>query len=108
MAIISVPYRWKGGPSPTNVYHLYEPGEGELVESLEEHFQEVKVRYQYFEETVLMKAARLFHFRKLVGLQEIYRALAQGEPHATSRLKIGRQPVGLKMHVVVMVERPKP
>src|SRR6266498_4359265 len=41
MAIISVPYRRRGGPSVTNIYHLYEPGERELLATLQRYFEVV-------------------------------------------------------------------
>ena len=107
MAIISVPYRRRGGPSPTNAYHLYEPGELELIESLNEHFQELTVWYQYFEETPLMKVARRLHMRRVLGLEGIYRALAEGKPQVTSRLKISRKSAGMDLHLIVIVQRPK-
>src|ERR1041385_5816818 len=59
MAIIAVPYRRSGGPSATNPYHVYEPGEDELIEALRRYFDVVRVQYQYFEETLLMKASRV-------------------------------------------------
>jgi SAM-dependent methyltransferase len=107
LAVLSVPYRRHGGPSATNVYHPYEPGERELLASLEQYFAGVQVQYQYFQETALMKAARLLHLRRVLGLEGIYRALAEGEPSALSRLKIGPKPTGMKMHLVVVVQRPK-
>lgn len=107
MAIISIPYSRRGGPSATNVYHLYEPGEGELVAALRCYFDVVRVQSQYFEETFLMRMARLLRLRKLLGLDGIYRALTNGEPGALARLKLGPSPAGMKMHLVIVVERPK-
>lgn len=107
MAIISVPYRRKGGPSQTNIYHVYEPGECELVAVLLRYFEVVRVQYQYFEETILMKVARLLHIRRALGLDSVYADLANGEPHAISRLNVGPNPSGMKMHILIVVERPK-
>ena len=107
-AILSVPYRRRGGASDTNVYHLYEPGEGELVAALRECFECVAVYYQYFQETALMNAARLLHLRRALGLQHRYRSLTQGEPQALSQLKLGPKAGGMKLHLVALVERPKP
>jgi SAM-dependent methyltransferase len=107
-AILSVPYRRRGGASSPNVYHLYEPGEGELVTALRECFEKVAVYYQYFQETRLMSAARLFHLRRALGLQRHYRALTQGEPQALSQLKLEHEADGMKLHLVAVVDRPKP
>jgi SAM-dependent methyltransferase len=107
MAIISVPYRRQGGPSATNPYHVYEPGERELITVLRRYFDVVRVQFQYFDETIVMKAARLLHIRRLLGIEGIYRALSNGEPEAISRLKLGPFPSGMKMHLILVVERPK-
>lgn len=107
MAILSVPFRRHGGKSATNPYHLYEPGRRQLTASLHQYFAQVRVCYQYFHETALMQAARWFHLRRLLGLAAIYRALAQGEPQALSRLKIGPKPFGMSMHLIIVVERPR-
>jgi SAM-dependent methyltransferase len=107
-AILSVPYRRRGGASATNVYHLYEPGESELVNALRECFEIVAVYYQYFQETPLMLAARLFHLRRALGLQHHYRALTEGEPRALSQLRLEPKAGGVKLHLVAVVDRPKP
>jgi len=107
MAIISVPYRRRGGPSATNPYHVYEPGERQLIGVLRRYFDIVQVQYQYFAETVLMKWARVLHMRRLLGLGRIYRALSDGEPGAISHLKLQPAASGMKMHVVILVEQPK-
>ena len=106
-AILSVPYRRRGGASATNVYHLYEPGEGELVAALEQCFESVAVRFQYFQETPLMQAARLLHLRKILGLHQRYRSLTLGEPQALSQLKLGSKAGGMKLHLIAVVDRPK-
>ena len=107
-AILSVPYRRRGGASDTNVYHLYEPGEGELVAALRECFERVAVYYQYFQETPLMHAARLLHLRRALGLHHRYRSLTLGEARALSQVKLGPNAGGMKLHLVALVERPKP
>ena len=53
-AVISVPWRRTGGKSATNEYHLYEPGERELVTMFNALFRKVDVFYQYFEESAVM------------------------------------------------------
>jgi len=106
-AIISVPYSRHGGGSANNIYHIYEPGEAELVNTLALYFQEVQVLYQYFQESPLMKGARLLRLRSALGLQKIYQDLTQGEPQALARLAIGPKPFGMKLHLVIVAERPK-
>ena len=39
-AMISVPYRRRGGPNPGNRFHIYEPGERELVAAFSKYFSE--------------------------------------------------------------------
>ena len=48
IAIISVPWRREGGKSEANEYHVYEPGEAELVSLFKTLFETVEVHYQYF------------------------------------------------------------
>jgi ubiquinone/menaquinone biosynthesis C-methylase UbiE len=107
MAIISVPYRRIGGPSATNVYHLYEPGERELVSSLQRYFANVQVQYQFFQETPIMRMARGLHLRRPLGLQPIYGALSVGQPQALARLKLGAKPHGMKMHLAIVAQDPR-
>ena len=107
-AIISVPYRRKGGKSNSNEHHLYEPGETELVSLLRKCFTSVEVFYQSFEETVLMTLARKLHLRRLLGLHQIYADLAAGLPHATSRFHIGQQSGGLNEGLIVVVNGKSP
>lgn len=108
MAILSIPWRGRGGPSATNKYHVYEPGEGELLDVLGSHFAQIRVFYQYFEETLLMTMGRVLRLRRLLGLQALYQALTEGAPEALARLKIQAPPAhGLKLHLVVIVEAPR-
>jgi len=107
MAIISVPYRLIGGKSKTNVYHVYEPGKGELISFLSRLFNKVEVYYQYFEETWWMTLARWFHVRRFVGLSQIYADLGAGQPHALSRIHINQRPKGWKLGVVVVASGKK-
>jgi 2-polyprenyl-3-methyl-5-hydroxy-6-metoxy-1,4-benzoquinol methylase len=105
--IISVPYRRVGGKSESNPYHLYEPGEHELVSLFTELFTDVEVYYQYFLETRLMTAARQLHVRRLLGLHRIYADLSAGEPHAIARLKIGHESKGKTMAVILVAKGKK-
>jgi SAM-dependent methyltransferase len=107
MAVLSVPYRVHGGKSDTNPFHLYEPGEKELVSALAERFKEVIVYYQFFTETVAMGIARRLHLRRALGLVEPYRALSAGSPDALSRLQIARQAAGLKLHLLAVLREPR-
>ncbi|HEY5298460.1 MAG TPA: methyltransferase domain-containing protein [Verrucomicrobiae bacterium] len=107
MTIISVPWRRFGGKSKTNKYHLYEPGEGELVSLLEKLFEKVEAHYQYFEETPWMTLARKLHLRRFLGLSQIYADLSAGLPHATARLHIGTRPKGLKESIIIVVKGKK-
>ncbi|MEI6070669.1 MAG: class I SAM-dependent methyltransferase [Verrucomicrobiae bacterium] len=102
-AIISVPYRKHGGRSAVNEHHLYEPGEGEILALLRQLFSDVEVYYQYFEESMLMTAARKLRLRRLLGIDRIYADLSAGLPHATSRLQIGTRRGGLTEGLIVVV-----
>lgn len=101
-AIISVPYRKHGGKSATNKYHLYEPGEAELVGLFKKMFIEVEIFYQYFEESLLMTVARKLHIRRFLGFDSIYRALSLGLPSATSHLRIEKRAHGMKESLIVV------
>ncbi len=106
-AIVSVPYRKAGGKSESNPYHLYEPGERELVECFRQLFCEVELFYQFFEESLAMRLARVLHIRRFVGLSGRYRELVEGRPEALARLKIGAEGRGLKLHILLAASRPK-
>ena len=108
VAVISVPYRKRGGKNPSNPYHLYEPGESELTACLKQRFGEVSVFYQYFQETSLMTLARIFHMRRLCGLHTLYSVLSTGEPQAVSRLKIESKAQGMKLHWLAVLKNPRP
>lgn len=101
-AIISVPWRRYGGKGSTNEYHLYEPGERELVLLFRYLFEEVEVFYQYFTETPVMTLARKFHLRKVFGLHRLYADLAKGVPEATAQLQISSEANGLKLGLILV------
>ncbi len=101
-AIVSVPYRKRGGPNPENRYHLYEPGEAELAGVFRKGFSQLEVFYQYFEETPLMTFARVFHLRSVFGLDATYRELTEGTPQATAKLRIATKPGGLKTNLLLV------
>lgn len=105
--IVSVPYRKRGAKSEINPYHLYEPGEQELIDEFKKHFHDLEVYYQYFEESPFFTFARVFHLRRLFGLVQQYRQLTEGHPHATRRLKIAPQARGMKLGLVLVVSRPR-
>jgi len=105
--IISVPYRRIGGKSAANPYHLYEPGESELVSLLRRYFAIVEVHYLYFEETPLMSFARRMHLRRLLGLERPYADLAIGLPSATSRLHVGQKSGGMNINLIIVVRDKK-
>ncbi len=105
MAIISVPWRRFGGKSEINKYHLYEPGERELVSLFEKLFEKVEVHYQYFEETPWMTLARKLRLRKLLGLAGSYADLSRGLSTATSRLKIEPAAKGMKMGLLLAASK---
>ena len=108
VAIVSVPYRRSGGPSRANPYHVYEPGEDELVSLFHRLFANVETHYQFFEETPWMTLARRLHIRRLVGLDGIYADLSAGLPHAVSRLRIGPERQGLVEGLMVVASGKKP
>jgi SAM-dependent methyltransferase len=101
-AIISVPYRRAGGKSTVNPYHLYEPGESELVSLFRQLFAIVDVHYLYFEETPLMKFARRMHFRRLLGWNRFYADLSAGLPEATAKLRIGQKSAGMNINLILV------
>jgi ubiquinone/menaquinone biosynthesis C-methylase UbiE len=108
-AIISVPYRKHGGTNPLNPFHLYEPGEAELIETFQQFFRKADVWYQYFEETPLMTFARKCHIRRFLGLSSIYRDLTFGKPEATAKIKIGTMSKGMNMTLLLRAsERKQP
>jgi SAM-dependent methyltransferase len=108
LAVFSIPCRRRGGKSPTNPYHVYEPGEYEFLACLRSSFHEVQAYYQHFEETALMTVARRLRLRRALGLARLYQALSLGEPEAISRLKIEPKPRGLKLHLLAVARGPKP
>jgi SAM-dependent methyltransferase len=101
-AIISVPWRRIGGKSETNEYHVYEPGEAELVSLFKKLFENVEVHYQYFEETFWMTVTRKLRLRRLLGLADPYANLSRGLSSATSRLKIEPTAHGMKMGLILV------
>ena len=105
--IISVPYRQHGGRSKINKYHLYEPGETELTTLLNQLFVRLEIRYQFFEESLVMSVARKLHIRRLVGLAQLYGDLANGESSALNRLGFNRRPRGMKIGLVILARGKK-
>ncbi len=101
-AIISVPFRKRGGKNPINPYHLYEPGEAELVATFRQYFGKVEVWYQSFEETPLMTFARTFRVRRFLGLSPIYRDLTMGKPEIMAKIKI--TPKGKGMNITLLLK----
>ena len=106
-AIISVPHRYSGGKSAANQFHLYEPGERELVSLLKQLFANVEIHYLYFEETLGMTIARIFHLRRLLGLDRIYADLSAGLPSATTRLCVSPRQKGMKISLLAVVSGKK-
>jgi len=102
-AVVSVPYRSSGGKNEANPYHLYEPGEVELVSVFRQLFATVEVHYLYFEETPLMKFARRVRLRKVLGLARPYADLTAGLPSATARLRIGQKSEGMNVSLILVV-----
>jgi ubiquinone/menaquinone biosynthesis C-methylase UbiE len=106
-AMISVPYRRRGGPNPTNRFHIYEPGEMELIAAFRQYFSGVEPFYQYFEESTWMTLARVLHLRSLLGLAPVYRDLALGTPQMTARLRIAAKPGGWKINLLLLAAEPR-
>jgi len=106
-AIVSVPYRRRGGKSDINPYHLYEPGEQELADALRCHFETVETWYQYFEETALMTAARTLHLRRILGFESRYRDLSLGLPGAVSKIRIAREKTGYRLGLLIKASQRK-
>jgi ubiquinone/menaquinone biosynthesis C-methylase UbiE len=102
VAIISVPYRRRGGRSKTNEYHIYEPGERQLVEELNRFFDRVEIEYQFFQESFFMSLARTLRVRRFVGLAKLYSDLSRGEPYTLDRLILSDRPKGLKIGLVIV------
>lgn len=105
--MISVPYRRRGGPNPENRFHIYEPGEMELVAALRQYFSRVEIFYQYFEESTWMTFARVLHLRSALGLAPVYRDLALGTPETTARLRIAAKAGGWKINLLVVAAEPR-
>lgn len=101
-AIISVPYRKRGMANPPNPFHLYEPGEVELRQVFEQHFEKVDAHYQYFQETACMTFARKCHVRRFLGLAGRYRELSQGVPSALANVKIGKAGKGMTIILLLV------
>ena len=107
MAIISVPHRRIGGKSASNPYHLYEPGESEILSSLRRFFAVVEAHYLYFEETPLMIFARQVHLRRFLGLKHFYSDLAAGLPDATAKLRVGQKSGGMNISLIAVARNKK-
>jgi SAM-dependent methyltransferase len=101
--IISVPYRKHGSKNSPNRFHLYEPGERELVEAFGVYFANVEVSYQYFEETAVMTASRILRLRRILGLASLYRDLSMGEPSALAKVKLGNRSGGMNINLLLVV-----
>jgi ubiquinone/menaquinone biosynthesis C-methylase UbiE len=106
-AMVSVPYRRRGGPNPRNRFHIYEPGERELVATFSQCFSRVETFYQYFEESALMTLGRVLHLRSLLGLAPVYRDLALGTPETTARIRIATKAGGWKINLLLLVAEPR-
>ena len=104
-AIISVPFRKRGGKSPVNRFHLYEPGETELTKAFQQHFEKVDVQYQYFQETAWMTLVRKCHLRRFVGLAATYRDLTLGVRSAMTKIKIASRGQGLNLTLLLVALR---
>ncbi len=107
MVIISVPWRRIGGKSETNEFHLYEPGESELVSRFRTLFANVEVHYQYFKETWWLTLARHLRIRRFFGLSQIYADLSAGLPHATSMLQINQRSGGMNTNLILVIRGKK-
>jgi ubiquinone/menaquinone biosynthesis C-methylase UbiE len=106
-ALLSVPYRRIGGKSAVNAFHIYEPGELELVSLARRLFGTVEVHYLYFEETPLMSFARRMHLRRLLRLDACYRELAAGLPEALAKLHIGQKSGGMNVSLLIVAREKK-
>jgi len=107
-AIISVPYRRRGGKNPLNPFHLYEPGESELIREFQRYFSTVDVWHQYFQETFLMTAARNLRLRRILGLASLYRKLSEGDPSALEKVTIGRRGRGMRITLLLVATGRRP
>ncbi len=105
VVIVSVPWRRTGGTNPGNVYHLYEPGERELVAAFGDVFGEVKTHYQYYEETWLMTFARRMHLRRLLGFARRYEKLVTGHPEELAHLRLSTRPAGMIMNLIIVAHK---
>jgi hypothetical protein len=105
-AIISVPYRRKGGKNPGNPFHLYEPGETEIVNAFKKEFRDVEVFYQYYEEPWWLSVIRRMHMRRLCGFSEQYGRLSEGAPEELAKLRIGQKPCGMITNLLLIARSP--
>jgi len=103
--IASVPYRRRGGPSKSNPYHLYEPGENELVLEIGKHFSKQEVYYQRFEETWFMTLARTLHIRRLTGLVKPYRNLHLGCKEQLDKIQLDSKKHGHLLGFIAVCTR---
>ena len=99
--IISVPYRRFGGKTPDNPFHVYEPGASELASAFKRYFSNVQPFYQYFPESRFMTAARIFHFRRLVGLADLYGSIWKADPAVLNTIKIDQAGKGMRLTLVL-------
>jgi ubiquinone/menaquinone biosynthesis C-methylase UbiE len=100
--IISVPYVKHGGPGLENEFHLYEPGEKELIDAFRMCFETVEVRYQSFPESPLMTFARRFHLRRVLGYADIYRGITAGKPELLKEIQIAPRRLGLCFNLLLV------
>lgn len=105
--VISVPHRRVGGRSKSNRFHLYEPGEQELVSLFRQLFDQVEVYYQYFWEPWWLTLMRRLHIRRLFGCDRLYAALSAGEPRVMERVSIGAWAEGMKITLIIVARRKK-
>lgn len=107
IAIISVPYRRIGGPSKTNQYHPYEPGESELFTAFKARFENVEMFSQYFEENLIEQFIRVLHLRRVLGTAAVYEKLSNGDPEVTHRLRLEPRARGMKIGVLLVATSPR-
>ena len=104
--IASIPYVEVGAPSKINSHHLYEPGELEFKNELNQRFNDVRFLYQRYSETEYETWARKLRLRRLLGLDKQYARVSQGDPAEMKKVLLDESRAGMLLGLFAVASKP--